>query len=632
MAKVAKVVAAPNGSLSSDSLHFCGGGAMNVHPVLKRKTPSELRGEQLKRRIAVELVHESAVPSENTDVADSGTSKAQGLKNTRYIDKRLDEVFPARKPTSRFSVPSGKSNFKESQVIQEKSVLKTSFSSHLITKNHQELNGTSVSVSMAADCLLRQCETGEKGTHNKFRSVAELSLGSDRFTEQGTVDVDKALKGLAAHDTSGSCSPSHSAGKSGDVNSTSVGNYCSEIHIPGIKVPLDFTLKTAMRIVSSSPVDRFHRSFMGGTYNGMTSSTFKSGFSDNDSISSASNTPASADSYSFQSWVYPQSSLPASVISVLSSSTGGAEMDFLEKRQLAWEDSFRNLYYMLRKGGCNVFYVCTSQFVVIFTAVEGRGKVKRTCNAFISQSTRGLRSLLKEHDISFTMPLCSEVEQISREDLVELSEIEKHNLGQAKRFGLMPDMDNSPKSMLAFKGNDSVHGLYDFLLNYRSLLTTLSNMDVPVLCAPIPFINAALSSPQVRCKEIKRVDALQSKGRVAKDAESVASKSGVSYSIEVKDTYLPPWIICSICAAMGCEGMSFEASFMTEATSMGLNAALESVSLKSDSITDETTGDSQEGTYTFGISAAVVNSGLRSACLKALKYSNGSYVAALTPA
>jgi hypothetical protein len=33
-----------------------------------------------------------------------------------------------------------------------------------------------------------------------------------------------------------------------------------------------------------------------------------------------------------------------------------AEIDFLRKRQLAWEDSFRSLYYMLRNNVCNVFY------------------------------------------------------------------------------------------------------------------------------------------------------------------------------------------------------------------------------------------------------------------------------------
>ncbi|XP_056163806.1 uncharacterized protein LOC130137093 isoform X1 [Syzygium oleosum] len=38
-----------------------------------------------------------------------------------------------------------------------------------------------------------------------------------------------------------------------------------------------------------------------------------------------------------------------------------------------------------------------------------------------------------EHDICFSMPLChSKVEQLATEDLVELSETEKHNLGQTR--------------------------------------------------------------------------------------------------------------------------------------------------------------------------------------------------------
>lgn len=32
------------------------------------------------------------------------------------------------------------------------------------------------------------------------------------------------------------------------------------------------------------------------------------------------------------------------------------EIDFLSKRQQDWEDSFQSLYFMLRKGLCNIFY------------------------------------------------------------------------------------------------------------------------------------------------------------------------------------------------------------------------------------------------------------------------------------
>lgn len=114
-----------------------------------------------------------------------------------------------------------------------------------------------------------------------------------------------------------------------------------------------------------------------------------------------------------------------------------------------------------------------------------------------------LLQLLKQ-DIHFSMPLCCvEVEQAAEDDLVELSEIERRNLGQVLAYILnsifhiiglisfmfsflykswilmitsllqtfqldsMTDVDNSPQSLLAFVGNESVHGLYDFLLNYR---------------------------------------------------------------------------------------------------------------------------------------------------------------------
>ncbi|KAI3791626.1 hypothetical protein L2E82_05485 [Cichorium intybus] len=46
------------------------------------------------------------------------------------------------------------------------------------------------------------------------------------------------------------------------------------------------------------------------------------------------------------------------------------------------------------------------------------------------QSTQSFKSLLKGQDISFTTPLCnSKLEQATTEDLFELSEIEKHNIG-----------------------------------------------------------------------------------------------------------------------------------------------------------------------------------------------------------
>lgn len=42
---------------------------------------------------------------------------------------------------------------------------------------------------------------------------------------------------------------------------------------------------------------------------------------------------------------------------------------------------------------------------------------------------------------------------------------------QTRRSRSVSTIDNTPESFLAFDGNESVHGLYDLLLNYRCVRT-----------------------------------------------------------------------------------------------------------------------------------------------------------------
>ena len=110
--------------------------------------------------------------------------------------------------------------------------------------------------------------------------------------------------------------------------------------------------------------------------------------------------------------------------------------------------------------------------------------------------------------VCFSMPLCNtEVEQSTEDDLIELSEIQRRNLGQvyfpsdlclgkknsfqfrlvccnqyaeeltirkptsfylqALHLDALSDVDNTAQSLLMFTGNESVHGLYDILLNCK---------------------------------------------------------------------------------------------------------------------------------------------------------------------
>ncbi|KAK8371149.1 hypothetical protein V6Z12_A01G225900 [Gossypium hirsutum] len=569
---MAKVAA--HSALTSTSQQI-GGDALKFGTSVKRKTPSELRGEQLKRTNVAELVSKSLAPSE----MENGLKKADPQRNPKYIDIRMDKVFPAKKP--RFKLPSGKENAKENSSIEQTSSLKKiSAFSNLAAKRMQQLScpeGSVASVDVPKDDVPHR--TLEKCNQGTFLSVTELSTGGQKLSGLATVDMDKALKGLAACEAIPNIPP-ESSERFDDISS---GNFCSDFHVRGQKIPLDFTLKTYAQLVSSSPVNWLHRSMMCGTYNVLIS--------------------AAAD---------------------------GVEMDFLRKRLGAWEESFRSLYYMFRENACRIFYVCTSHFLVMFTAADGLGR-SRSYHAYISQSTRGLRSSLKEQDVSFSMPLChSYVEHVTTEDLLELSEIEKHNLGQTRRMNSFSDVDNTPQSLLAFSGKENVHGLYEILLNYRSFLTVLNATDVPLLYSPVPFQHAALSAPEVRCMEIKRPDrgAALPHDSILKDSCSMPNSSaGLCYSIEIKDSYIPPWIISNMCAQMVSKGQSFEASFTTEHTSVGLNIGVGAVCEIGDSseATQETIG------YAFDIPGVMVSPHLNSGLVKGLKYCNDSYIVSLSP-
>ncbi|XP_057467426.1 uncharacterized protein LOC130756823 isoform X1 [Actinidia eriantha] len=649
MAKVA--TQAP---VTSNALRFSGGPS-KVGTAVKRKTPSELRGEQLKRKNVVELVDESPAPElgslKNTSGVICGLKKPNVSKTPRYIDTRMDEVYPVRKSSIRLRMLSKKENGRqEISPAEHTGNLKSTVSSDSVANSQPRLScveNSFASTTITRDGMDRDCKATdgmvqdrkgtEKCSENMFRSVTDLSSGGEKLSGLETVDLDRALKGLVAHEppsTSGLAS--NSSERIGDFT---LGNFCSEFHIPGQKTPLDFTLKTTMRVVSSSSVNWFHRLITCGTSSAVAQFACASqvscfGNRKTSCLSElSSTTPVVNNVRALHSWVYPQSSLPPSVISALTlSSAEGVQLDFLNKRQSSWEDAFRSLYYMLRKSVCDIFYVCTAQFVVMFIVHDGLKESKRAFNAYISQSTRSLRSLLREQDIHFSMPLCrSKVEQVTTEDLVELSEIEKHNLGQIRRLRLVSDVDNSPQSLLAFSGHQNVHGLYDFLLNYRFFLTSLTSVDVPVLYSPVPFQNAALSSPEVRCKEVRKADNISfpQKEFNMQDEPHQGSSAGFFYNIEIKDAYLPPWVICSLCEAMSSQGISFEASFVTESTSIGLNAGLETICQNSNPQPAPVEG-LQENSSAFGIPNTIVSTKLCSAFLKGLKYSNDSYTASVS--
>ncbi|WZZ81743.1 hypothetical protein YC2023_102315 [Brassica napus] len=571
----------------------------------KRKTPAELRGEQLKRTSFVDQAKESfdALRPCKSIEREYGFKKQEHLKNPKYIEMRMDELYPVKK--ARPWIQSGKDISKESGVKEQSSNLfNVSLLSNVAAIKRQQLvrEDSNASTEVSNDTSTEARQTNEC----RFRSVTELSTRSEELSYLPDIDMSKALKGLAT------CVPLpvHPDDISGKSTTASLsGNFVSEFHIPGREIPLDFSMKTYVRLVSSSPLNWLHRSIMGSTYNGMpqlNSLSCNVVYQDNSSGSGSAVVSQVLNSMSLHSWVYPQSTLlPCIISALLTSGPDRGEDDFLQKRQLAWEDAFRSLYFMFRKNLCKIFYVCTSQFVAMFTGSCESGGVKRKCNAYITQSTRRLRAMLKDLDICYTMPLCkTKIDETTVEDLAELSEIENHNLGQARRLRSVSNIDNTPESFLAFEGNESVHGVYDLLLNYRSSLGFLLTSDVPVLYSPVPFQNAAVSSPEIKCTEMVKTD----------DTSCCL--------VEVKGEYLPPWIISNVCLNVGANGQNFEASFVTEPTSVSLNMGLPQIPEKTEPETSVTEGTGETKDGASGIPGAVICPQLQAGYLKSLKYCN----------
>ncbi|ANM65041.1 downstream neighbor of Son [Arabidopsis thaliana] len=585
--------------------------------VAKRKTPSELRGEQLKRTAFVDQAKEAfdALRPCKSAERENGFKKSELSKNPKYIEMRMDELYPVKK--ARPWMLSGKENSKENGAKQSSSLINVSLLSNLAATKRQLIRSeeNNASTEVPDDTKAEARQTNERCSQSIFRSVTQLSTRGEELSCLPDIDMNKALKGLAT------CEPLlvHPGDITGEDDTASLsGSFMSEFQVSGQKIPLDLSLKTYARLVSSSPLSWLHRSIMGSTYNGMPqlkSLSCNVVNQDNSSGSGASVVSQVLNSMSLHSWVYPQSTLPPFVISAMVASVSDrGEVDFLQKRKLAWEDAFRSLYFMFRKNLCKVFYVCTSQFVAMFTGSCESGGAKRSCNGYITQSTRRLRAMLKNLDICYSMPLCkTKMDQTTVEDLAELSELENHNIGQIRRSRSVSNIDNTPESFLAFVGNESVHGLYDLLLNYRYSFEFLPTADVPVLSSPVPFQNAALSSPEIKCSEM------------------VKTEHTSCYMVEIKGEYIPPWIISNICANVGANGQNFEASFVTEPTSVNLNIGLPQVPEKTDPESRVIEGTGETNDNASDIPGSVICPQLQSGHLKNLKYCNKSYTVSLSP-
>ncbi|XP_078040115.1 humpty dumpty isoform X2 [Augochlora pura] len=203
-----------------------------------------------------------------------------------------------------------------------------------------------------------------------------------------------------------------------------------------------------------------------------------------------------------------------------------------------WSESFRSLFHLLRAGQCPYFYVCANNFTVLFRAAGICGISE--AHALLTPTTRGFRQSLKQEEIEYTMPLrkeskrrsdvtdsgCdtldastvnnatesnhSEDQSIDDDDEtqdewlqslgVENSEIRKIQSSQARMtLEKETEVDNMKQSLIFVKGVEA-QGLFNFLINCKSAITTTGPLAgvPPTLLAPVAFHGASLRSIKVK--------------------------------------------------------------------------------------------------------------------------------------
>lgn len=96
-----------------------------------------------------------------------------------------------------------------------------------------------------------------------------------------------------------------------------------------------------------------------------------------------------------------------------------AKSPYCEQLKVDWCVSLRSLFHLVKARHCPFFYMCGSSFTALFRAAGVAGV--DNMHALISNSTPGLRKMLKEEGVEFIMPFMEteEAEETKKEIEIE---------------------------------------------------------------------------------------------------------------------------------------------------------------------------------------------------------------------
>lgn len=315
-------------------------------------------------------------------------------------------------------------------------------------------------------------------------------------------------------------------------------------------LPVDWSLKTKLRVVSSRPLNWCTQLKSAEEANGVQQ------FVENPNSSCHS---AINDKSHFHRccmyWIHPNIPWMKLFPRIVDDSKSSVAASYLlqeevkKSLQADWEQSFTSAYHQLRSRLCPYFYLCTHQFTVLFyIGTEAQSNIV----ALVTPTTRGFRELLETEGIDFKLPVGNktpspegkqnvtdisektdgnqEVKVDNSEDIDEDADdildaddaahgwLESMGLDKKQFPTLDPKkvklqregfrvIDHRPESLVMIEGTE-VQAFFNFLLNCRTCVAMSGTQAglPPTILSPTPFKGATLKSHKVKHTAVKQSD------------------------------------------------------------------------------------------------------------------------------
>ncbi|OUM62509.1 hypothetical protein PIROE2DRAFT_11202, partial [Piromyces sp. E2] len=197
-------------------------------------------------------------------------------------------------------------------------------------------------------------------------------------------------------------------------------------------------------------------------------------------------------------YIYPANQFPLSLIKVLQKILWKAknrdtnelmnnptisddekdDLKYFKKCEDDWQQSFRSLYFNLKNRLTDCFYYINSDFSVIFLSYNMITH-SESYQAVLTNSTPYIKSLLNDEGIKFA----------------EIPYNQSNNI-KVKQDLINKDFHNRNGDILLFNDIVSIHGLFNFLLNWK-LNKNSKDIFIPILVSTKPFLNSIIKSNQL---------------------------------------------------------------------------------------------------------------------------------------